>query len=312
MLNIELRQARLSCGWSQRTLGKRIGVEAQTVKRLERGIGSVVNLVAAMQALDFHAAGIARGRNLPEQLRNRRLSASMSVAALAKRAGLSRSTVADVERGRGSVASLTKMLAALAPRMRRRAPERAYWGSGVKEDRDSRFTPPDFLEHLNDAFGEIDLDPCAHPASSVAARRRIVFSEGGDGLTEQWSGDFAFVNPPFSRLLIWLRRAHEQWATGHVRTVVCLSPVRTDSAWFHETLRPSAHIYFLRGRIRFLDLRGEAQNTPFSLMLVALGSTAEQRRRYAELVPGFWLDRHVDEADPPVSKRRRGRGDCFD
>lgn len=88
------------------------------------------------------------------------------------------------------------------------------------------------------AYGEVDLDPCAHRLSPVIAHRRILVSEDGDGLVDDWSGRLAFANPPFSALLKWLRRAHDQWQVGNVETVVCLVPVRTDSAWFHETLSP--------------------------------------------------------------------------
>jgi len=139
------------------------------------------------------------------------------------------------------------------------------------------------------AFGEIDLDPCGHPLSPVIARRRILPSEGGDGLVYDWSGKVVFVNPPYSQLLRWLRRAHDQWLAGKVETVVCLVPVRTDSAWFHETLSADADIYLLQGRVRFLDMRGKSQQTPFSLMILTLGATPEQKHRYAELVPEFWL-----------------------
>ncbi len=61
-------------------------------------------------------------------------------------------------------------------------------------------------------------------AGGQVTRRRILSSEGGNGLTESWSGRLAYTNPPFSQLLKWLRRAHEQWRAGHVETVVCLVP----------------------------------------------------------------------------------------
>jgi hypothetical protein len=229
----------------------------------------------------------------------------MSLDTLARKTGLSRTTIASLEQGGGSVASLLRLLSVLAPRVRRRAPERAYWGQGDKDDRDSRFTPPEFMEGIYAAFGPIDLDPCANAMSPVIAQRRIILSEGGDGLKDDWSGRLAFVNPPFSALLIWLRRAHEQWRAGMVETVVCLVPVRTDSAWFHDTLSADAAIYLLKGRVRFLDTTGRAQATPFSLMLVTLGATAEQKERYAQLVQGFWLSRTAEtqgEQDQPMPR----------
>ena len=291
MLLKELREARRLAGWSQRTLANRIGADAQTIKRLEKGAGSVGTLIKVMKALDFRLTGLAPGRSLAEQLRATRRKRSMSLDEMTEKTKLSRTTIASLERGGGSVKSLLRLMAVLAPRARRRAQERSYWGQGDKDERDSRFTPPDFMAAIYAAFGEIDLDPCGHVLSPVIARRRILLSEGGDGLTDAWSGRLVFVNPPFSELLKWLQRAHGQWRAGTVETVVCLGPVRTDSRWFHDTLSADADIYLLRGRVRFLDPRGQGQHTPFSLMVLTVGATAEQKKRYAELVPGFWLAR---------------------
>ncbi len=45
MLIEDLLAARRSAGWSRRTLAERIDVDPQTIKRLEKGIGSVPTLV---------------------------------------------------------------------------------------------------------------------------------------------------------------------------------------------------------------------------------------------------------------------------
>ncbi|GGP00706.1 hypothetical protein [Stakelama pacifica] len=76
-----------------------------------------------------------------------------------------------------------------------------------------------------------------------------------------------------------------------MQTVVSLVPVRTDSRWFHEKLSTDADIYLLQSPVRFLNAHGKGQHIPFSLMVLTLGATAEQKARYAELVPGFWLAR---------------------
>ena len=300
----EIQQARRSSGWSQRTLAERIGVNPQVIKRLEQGIGSVATLVAAMAALDFRLTGVGSGKTLHEQIRNRRQQRSLSLEQVAQRTGLSRTTIASLERGGGSAASLLKLLTVLAPHARRRAPERAYWGQGDKEDRDSRFTPPEFMAGIYAAFGEVDLDPCGHQLSPVVAHRRILLSEGGDGLVDAWSGRLVFVNPPYSAMIKWLRRAFEQWHVGNVETVACLVPVRTDSAFFHETLHGAADIFLLRGRVKFLDPHGKGQHTPFSLMLVTLGATPAQLNRYAELVPGQWLARSLSESWESLNSSR--------
>lgn len=291
MLIAGLREARRAKGWTQAHLAERIGVSSQAVKRLEKGIGSTSNLLASMRALEFTLTGVGTGATLTEQLQARRRREGLSLAEVAMRAKLSRTTVADLERGGGSVASLLRLLDALAPRARRRAPERAYWGQAEKADRDSRFTPSSFLASICDAFGPIDLDPCGHELSPVVARRRLIPEHGADGLTDTWTGRLVYLNPPFSQLLLWLRRAHEQWRAGNVETVVGLVPVRTDSSWFHEVFSPDADIFLLKGRVAFLDTKGKKQPTPFSLMIFTLGAGPEQKRRFAELVPGFWLSR---------------------
>ena len=158
----EIQSARQSAGWTQRTLAERAGTSSQAIKRLERGVGSVATLVDVMAALDFRLTGLGPGRNLAEQLRQKRQSRKWSLAKVSEKTNLSRTTIASLERGGGSISSLQRLLAVLAPNAKRRAPERAYWGQGDKEDRDSRFTPPEFMENIYAAFGEVDLDPCAH------------------------------------------------------------------------------------------------------------------------------------------------------
>lgn len=292
----QIREARRQSGWTQRVLAERAGVSAQALKRLEKGIGSTRTLMAVMQALDFRLTGLSSGDSLGEQLRIQRKKRGWSLDRLSERTSLSRTTIAELERGRGTVASLERLLAVVAPKLKRRAPERAYWGEGQKEDRDSRFTPPEFMAHIYEAFGPVDLDPCSHEASPVLARRYIRLADGGDGLAEPWDGDLVYVNPPYSRLLVWLRRAYEQWRTGNARTVVCLVPVRTDSALFQEVLSLDADIFLLKGRVPFLDLSGRRQHTPFSLMLVTLGATIEQKARLARLVAGIWMTSADDGA----------------
>jgi transcriptional regulator with XRE-family HTH domain len=205
-----IRAARRSSGLTREALAARAGCSPQKIKRLEQGVGSAQTLTAVMKALDFRLTGLGPGASLGEQMRSRRLKRGLSIQQIADRTRLSRNTIVSLEQGSGSLASLLKLLGVLAPNLRRRAPERSYWGEGDKLDRDSRFTPPDFLQSIYDAFGEVDLDPCANELSPVIAKHRILPSEGGDGLHDNWSGRFAFVNPPFSAQLKWLQRAHDQ------------------------------------------------------------------------------------------------------
>jgi DNA-binding XRE family transcriptional regulator len=172
----ELRAARRGKGLTRAELAERIGVTEQTIKRLEQGTGSTATLVAAMAALDFHLNGIGRGATLFQQINARIGKLGWSPALVAKRAGLKRPTVLAVMEETASMASTLSVLAAVAPNIRRASPARVHWSPDRLGERDSRFTPPHYLNAVVDAFGEIDLDPCAHLLSPVVASDAYVTS----------------------------------------------------------------------------------------------------------------------------------------
>ena len=73
MLIAALIEARKALGLSQTVLSARAGVPLQKIKRLERGVGSIATLTAAMTATDFRLTGVAPGKDLAAQLRACRL-----------------------------------------------------------------------------------------------------------------------------------------------------------------------------------------------------------------------------------------------
>ena len=58
----------------------RAGVSSQAIYRLERGIGSAKTLEAAVKALNYRLKGVAPGRTLTEQLRNRRVKQTVTIS----------------------------------------------------------------------------------------------------------------------------------------------------------------------------------------------------------------------------------------
>jgi transcriptional regulator with XRE-family HTH domain len=123
----ELAIARMNKGLSQAALAHQLNLDRLVIARLEAGVGSVARLLTVMQALEFRLSGIARGPSLPAQLRARRERKGLSVYDIARQSGLTSKTVAVVEEGGGSVASLLKLLDAIAPAARRSRPARSSW-----------------------------------------------------------------------------------------------------------------------------------------------------------------------------------------
>lgn len=278
---------------TQSDLGLLVHADRQAITRLEQGVGSCALLCRVMSALDYHVVGLAKGLTLPDQLRNRRKTLAWTKGELAQRAGLSRATVAAVEAGSGSISSVLAISATLSTKtMARRKPQLIPLSPLNSAERDKRFTPVHFLDVIGKVWGEIDLDPAAHPESPVRARRFISLRDGGDGLTDEWSGRLVYVNPPFSEAVKWLQRADEMWVTRKVEIIVALVPVRTDGNYFHDRLSKVCDIALLRGRFHFS--RGEGQQdkacrAPFPLMAVIWGASRAEIARFGELSPCVWV-----------------------
>lgn len=290
----ELRKSRRSRGLSQTSLGKMLGVDRQAIARLESGVGSVELLIRAMSALDFRLSGLAEGATLDEQLRNLRKRLKLSQDEVARRARIARKTVAEVERGRGAMSSALAVLKAIGGRARKAEPVRASFKFDRSLERDKRFTPPWFLDHVTTAFGPICLDPCGNELSPVVAHRRILLPECG--LAASWGGSrFAFVNPPFSSMVKWMTRAADAWESGEVETIFLLVPARTDSGVFQDRVAGRADVGLMRGRMRFHSPEGLAYHAPFSMMSAIFGGSPDQVARFGELVPSTWLPRSVDD-----------------
>ncbi len=273
-------------GVSQADLAAELGIARLAVTRLESGVGAVSLLLAVMKALELRLSGIGLGDTLPEQLRARRERLGLSIARVAEKTGIDARTLRAVERGEGTINSLIPLLETIAPKWKKSEPARASWNYDPRglAERDQRFTPGWFLDHVQTAFGDIDLDPCAHPESSVEARRKIVLPECG--LTSSWSGTrLAYVNPPFSAVAAWMARAADAWDRGEVEKMVLLAPVRTDSDVFQRRVSRDAETLFLARRMRFESPTGLAWPAPFSLMVNVWGSSEDRIRHFVSLSP---------------------------
>ena len=282
----ELAAMRTGQGLSQATLAARLGVPRLAITRLESGIGSAKLLQRAMEEIGLRVSGVARGDSLPEQLRARRTRLGMDEQRIAKKADLDVRTLRAVERGESTVGSLLAVLAAVAPNAKRSDPPRASWAYDPRglAERDKRFTPRWLLDHIVAAFGEIDLDPCAHELSAVEAKRRIMLPQ--DGLAASWAGHgFTYVNPPYSAASAWMTRITNAWDQQEVSKIAMLVPCRTDSEVFQRRISRFAETLFLGGRFRFESPAGLAWAAPFALMLNVWRASEDEIERFQTLMP---------------------------
>lgn len=121
-------------------------------------------------------------------------------------------------------------------------------------------TPLPLFHNIEWKFGQFDLDPCTTADNPLSTP--IFFTEKEDGLVQPWRGH-VFVNPPYSQISLWVKKAWEEAKTGRAN-VVMLVAARPDTQYWWEYLR-HGEVYFIKGRVKFV---GAAFSAPFPSALV--------------------------------------------
>jgi transcriptional regulator with XRE-family HTH domain len=232
-------------GKTLREIAEALTISVNTVWELEKlNRGSMSGLERICQFLGVEWIGLPLGSSLGNRIWAERLRRGWTQEIVANKAGVSRPAVARVESDRGYISSLCAVLDVIAPDIRPRKP-------GIRKTvklRDTRLTPPDFVEQLVSVLGEIELDPCGYPTSFVRATRQCF--EKDDGLSQEWKAKTVFVNLPYSMAAPFMRKAHSEWVSGSAKCVVLLISLRACSKIFYE-IAGDADFILLEERLRF-------------------------------------------------------------
>ena len=110
------------------------------------------------------------------------------------------------------------------------------WGKRSQDSEQAYLTPPAIKDKYADWF-----DPCPHPRP-----------EGFDGLEVDW-GEKAFVNPPWRNIRPWVEKAMAQSKQGCC--VHMLLAVVTSTRVFHDLILPNAKIEFIRGDVKYWNVK---------------------------------------------------------
>jgi len=123
--------------------------------------------------------------------------------------------------------------------------------------KDEAWRTPDYIFDHFDKKYHFNLDAAASPYN---ARTKKFFTKNENSLEQDWckkggSKKVVWLNPPYSRNLYpWIKKAFDESQKGC--TVAVLVFARTDTKWFQEIVLKHAYkIYFIKGRIRFLDAK---------------------------------------------------------
>ena len=118
-------------------------------------------------------------------------------------------------------------------------------------------TPQSLFDELHREFN-FTIDVCANADNAKLPR---YWTEEDDALSKSWAGERCFMNPPYSQVERWLKKA---WSEGWVNRglVVALINVATDTEYWHNYVEGIAEVRFLRGRVKFVPPPGIKASTP--------------------------------------------------
>lgn len=122
----------------------------------------------------------------------------------------------------------------------------------LSSNTDEWATPQALFDALDSTF-HFTLDPCATPENAKCAK---FYTKEQDGLKQDWGGEVIWCNPPYGREIgKWVKKCAE-----HRGVAVMLTPARTDTRWWHSYIdkNPDAHVYFIKGRLKFGDGKNPA------------------------------------------------------
>lgn len=138
-------------------------------------------------------------------------------------------------------------------------------------------TPQDFFDKLNKEFN-FTLDPCC---TQENAKCNKYFTEGDNGLEQDWDGHRVFMNPPYgNKISKWVKKAFEESKKKGV-LVICLLPARTDTRWWWDYCM-KGEIRFIKGRLKFKgrNTKGELVNYPATFPSAVVVFKGSHNNRY--------------------------------
>lgn len=138
-----------------------------------------------------------------------------------------------------------------------------------KSFKDRWRTPIEVFKTLDAEFN-FKLDAAADESNALCKK---FLTEQQDALTCDWNSEGAiFCNPPYSKIMPWVKKAAEQHRKQN-QTIVMLLPSDTSTAWFQEAIKTSHEARFItEGRLSFISAEtgkeGKTGNSKGSVLFI--------------------------------------------
>jgi len=125
------------------------------------------------------------------------------------------------------------------------------------------YTPPALIQAAREAMGTIQVDPASSPVANKTIQAETFYTADDNGLAKPWRGN-VWMNPPYAQPLVaqFSEAVADKFDKKEIKRACVLVNNATETAWFQRMLASASAVCFIRGRVRFLDERGEPSGAP--------------------------------------------------
>ena len=125
------------------------------------------------------------------------------------------------------------------------------------------YTPTKYIEIAREVMGSIDTDPATSEVANRNVQATTYFTAEDNGLEQEWHGN-VWMNPPYAQPLIsqFSEKLIEELENGNTKQAMVLVNNATDTVWFNNLAAHAKAIWFIKGRIKFIDINGEPGGAP--------------------------------------------------
>lgn len=129
---------------------------------------------------------------------------------------------------------------------------------------DEWYTPPSIIVAARQTLGSISLDPatCVYAQTWIRAER--FFTIADNALSQSWSADTVWMNPPYSGRKIgqFIDRFVGGFLSGEFKRGIVLTNSATETKWFQLATACSQGLLLFSSRIKFIPKEGGIRKTP--------------------------------------------------
>ena len=120
------------------------------------------------------------------------------------------------------------------------------------------YTPPEYIESVRIVLGTIRLDPATSVLAQETVKADIFYTEADNGLMPSWEGPI-FLNPPYS--VPEINYFVDKLLSEDISDWIVLTNNSSDTTWFHKLAEECSAMCFTKGRVGFLNEKGEKMAT---------------------------------------------------